>query len=266
MGDLENEVTQEYIDAVAESTKDVQAFQEDEDLVGVLASTCWRQDWPFPKAHFEEEYTVNFSDEDVIKLEDFISKTYEYADFLEEGEVDYEVDYMEKEVSNNFSESLVGELGLRSTASESDVLTAIRNIKKAQFSEEERKTLTDLKKDARISFYSEELYDLTIAGNKDKMAETLYNMENKMGVGTAREHLSSLQDLSNAAVEMGVTEVALKSRNFSEDNNEPSGEVEMRITKFAEANKVSIPVALATMSMTDPTITSAWQEELKNKN
>ena len=162
---------------------------------------------------------------------------------------------------NNFSEGVVAALGLSKDATEEQVLKAIADIKSAQFSEDERKTLTNLKKAARVSHYTEELSDLTVSGDKAKMASDLYDMEDKMGIDIANTHLSSLQDLSTAAGNLGVTEVALQSRNFSEDNGEDMGKVEARIAKYAEDEKITTNQALAKMSMSEPTIVSDLRKE-----
>ena len=251
--------TDEYVDAVKDAVKDRADFSDD--VAELLATNCWRHDWPFEKSYFESD-TINFGEDDTATLDsyiDTINKYQEAQEFEEDDDLD-EMDFSEGDVM--LDSAIPDALGLPVTASTPDVVRAIEALRASSFSEEERETLASLQREQRISYYTEQVASLdVIPGTPREKAEKLTNLEFAVTPYEAESRLNEWKAYAANAEQAGVTQSLLRAHSESGTIDE-AGPVQGKINKYAEDKGVDFNTALSQMAISDASIVSDYRQEI----
>lgn len=255
--------TDEFVDSVKLAVEDRSDFSDE--LAELLATNCWRHDWPFEKSYFESD-TVNFDEGDDSILDDYIETVNAYQ-AQEDGEeiVDdyenYENDFQEED-SITMNDDIPSALGLPATASTQDVVQAIAALRASSFSEEERSALRSLQREQRVSHYTEQVASLdVIPGSSREKAEKLVELESKLGPTEAMSRLNEWSAYQQSAEQAGVTQSLLRAHSES-DSVHQNGPAEAKINKYAEDKGITFNTALAQMAVSDASIVSEYRTEI----
>ena len=259
------EPTDEYVDAVKDAVEDRADFSDD--VAELLATNCWRHDWPFEKSYFDSE-VLNFGEDDSATLDSYIETISAYQEAQEFEEEDDDDDYDDMD-EMDFSEggimldsAIPSALGLPVTASTPDVVRAIEALRASSFSEEERETLASLQREQRISYYTEQVASLdVIPGTSREKAEKLTDLEFAVTPYEAESRLNEWKAYAANAEQAGVTQSLLRAHSEGGTVND-SGPVQGKISEYAEDMGVDFNTALSQMAITDASIVSDYRQEI----
>ena len=256
--------TDEYVEAVMSAVEDKSDFSDE--LAELLATNCWRHDWPFEKSYFESD-TVNFGESDESILDDYIETVLKYQEY-EDDNTDFDDDDYDDDGTGYYAEEspdmngqIPGALGLPATASTQDVVQAIAALRASSFSEEERTALHSLHREQRVSHFMEQVTPLdVIPGSVRDKAEKLVDVENKLSTHEANLRLNEWKAYQQSAEQAGVTQSLLRAH--SEGSTIENGPAEGKIKKFAEDKGINFNTALAQMAVSDASIVTEYRSEI----
>tara|TARA_R110000824_G_scaffold11293_2_gene49314 strand:- start:4664 stop:5455 length:792 start_codon:yes stop_codon:yes gene_type:complete len=253
--------TDEYVETVISAVEDRSDYSEE--LAELLATNCWRHDWPFEKSYFESD-TINFGESDESTLDEYVETILKYQEYEnDDDDDDYEDEEAEEfaEESIGMDSQISGALGLSATASTYDVVQAIAALRASSFSEEERSALQSLQREQRVSHFMEQVTPLdTIPGTTREKAEKLVEVEAKLGSHDANLRLNEWKAYQQNAEQAGVTQSLLRAH--SESGTVEGGPAEAKIRNFAEDKGVSFNTALAQMAVSDASIVTEYRSEI----